>query len=101
MLEMQLGPSFPSPEVGNGFGLGFLVRIAPGLNPQPGSEGDYSWAGYRYLFLGRSPGRVGGRSDDSDTRPAGILSDLYERHGLPGHYRLGGIFSKKRDRARC
>jgi len=44
-LQMQLGPMFPSPEVGNGFGLGFLVRIAPGLNPQPGSVGDYCWAG--------------------------------------------------------
>jgi len=44
-LQLQLGPMFPSPEVGNGFGLGFLVRIAPGLNPQPGSVGDYCWAG--------------------------------------------------------
>ena len=44
-LQMQLGPMFPSPEVGNGFGLGFLVRMAPGLNPQPGSVGDYCWAG--------------------------------------------------------
>lgn len=44
-LQMQLGPMFPSPEVGNGFGLGFLVRIHPGMNPQPGSVGDYCWAG--------------------------------------------------------
>ena len=44
-LQMQLGPMFPSPEVGNGFGLGFLVRIDPGMNPQPGSVGDYCWAG--------------------------------------------------------
>jgi CubicO group peptidase (beta-lactamase class C family) len=44
-LQMQLGPMFPSPEMGNGFGLGFLVRIDPGMNPQPGSVGDYCWAG--------------------------------------------------------
>jgi CubicO group peptidase (beta-lactamase class C family) len=45
VLQKQLGPMFPSPEVGNGFGLGFCVRTAPGLNPQPGSVGDYCWAG--------------------------------------------------------
>jgi len=44
-LQMQFGPMFPGAEIGNGFGLGFLVRIAPGLNPQPGSVGDYCWAG--------------------------------------------------------
>ena len=54
-LEMQLGPSFPSPEVGNGFGLGFLVRIAPGLNPQPGSVGDYCWAGYLGTYFWVDP----------------------------------------------
>jgi CubicO group peptidase (beta-lactamase class C family) len=45
LLQLQLGPMFPSLEVGNGFGLGFCVRTAPGLNPQPGSVGDYCWAG--------------------------------------------------------
>ena len=55
MLQMQLGPSFPSPEVGNGFGLGFLVRIAPGLNPQPGSLGDYCWAGYLGTYFWVDP----------------------------------------------
>jgi len=55
VLQSQLGPSFPSPEVGNGFGLGFCVRIAPGLNPQPGSVGDYCWAGYLGTYFWVDP----------------------------------------------
>jgi len=35
----------PSPEMGQGFGLGFCVRTEPGLNPCPGSVGEYYWAG--------------------------------------------------------
>jgi len=35
----------PSPEMGQGFGLGFCVRTEPGINPCPGSVGDYYWAG--------------------------------------------------------
>lgn len=35
----------PTPEVGQGFGLGFAVRTDAGRNTMPGSVGDYSWAG--------------------------------------------------------
>jgi CubicO group peptidase (beta-lactamase class C family) len=35
----------PSPEVGQGFGLGFAVRTETGLNALHGSVGDYFWAG--------------------------------------------------------
>src|SRR5580704_7732239 len=35
----------PTPKVGQGFGLGFVVRIQEGRNPMPGSPGEYSWAG--------------------------------------------------------
>jgi CubicO group peptidase (beta-lactamase class C family) len=35
----------PTPEMGEGFGLGFLVRTQEGRNPLPGSVGDISWAG--------------------------------------------------------
>jgi CubicO group peptidase (beta-lactamase class C family) len=35
----------PMPEMGQGFGLGFGVRIAPGVNPMHGSVGDYAWGG--------------------------------------------------------
>jgi len=37
--------NMPTPELGLGFGLGFAVRTAAGLNPLPGSVGDYSWGG--------------------------------------------------------
>jgi CubicO group peptidase (beta-lactamase class C family) len=33
------------PEVGNGFGLGFMVRVADGKSSIPGSVGDYGWGG--------------------------------------------------------
>lgn len=55
VLKSQLGPMFPSPEVGNGFGLGFCVRTEPGLNPQPGSVGDYCWAGYLGTYFWVDP----------------------------------------------
>jgi CubicO group peptidase (beta-lactamase class C family) len=35
----------PTPEMGAGFGLGFLVRKDAGHNPLPGSVGDLSWSG--------------------------------------------------------
>lgn len=35
----------PTPEMGQGFGLGFAVRTALGRNPAPGSVGDFYWAG--------------------------------------------------------
>ena len=35
----------PTPKVGQGFGLGFVVRIQEGRNPMPGSPGEYYWAG--------------------------------------------------------
>jgi len=41
----QFVAMLPSPEMGQGFGLGFCVRTEPGLNPSPGSVGDYYWAG--------------------------------------------------------
>jgi len=35
----------PTPEMGQSFGLGFAVRTQPGHNPNPGSLGDFYWAG--------------------------------------------------------
>jgi CubicO group peptidase (beta-lactamase class C family) len=35
----------PTREMGQSFGLGFAVRTYPGMNPLPGSVGDYYWAG--------------------------------------------------------
>jgi CubicO group peptidase (beta-lactamase class C family) len=41
----QFEESSPTPEFGQGFGLGFCVRKEPGRNPVPGSAGDYYWSG--------------------------------------------------------
>jgi len=35
----------PTPEMGQGFGLGFCVRVAEGHNPLPGSIGNFYWTG--------------------------------------------------------
>ena len=35
----------PSPDVGQGWGLGFVVRTDQGKNPLPGSVGEYYWNG--------------------------------------------------------
>ena len=35
----------PARNVGQSFGLGFAVRTYAGVNPLPGSVGDYFWAG--------------------------------------------------------
>lgn len=40
-----LGAMAPTPARGQGFGLGFLVRLELGRNSVPGSIGDFSWAG--------------------------------------------------------
>ncbi len=41
----DLGFAQPSAAMGQGFGLGFAVRLEAGRNPLPGSPGDYYWAG--------------------------------------------------------
>ena len=39
------GAAVPSPSVGQGWGLGFVVRTEPGKNPLHGSVGEYYWNG--------------------------------------------------------
>ena len=39
------GDIAPTPEMGQGFRLGFAVRIAAGHNPLPGSVGTFYWTG--------------------------------------------------------
>ncbi len=39
------GAGAPIPEMGQSFGLGFAVRTHAGMNPLPGSVGDYFWGG--------------------------------------------------------
>jgi CubicO group peptidase (beta-lactamase class C family) len=35
----------PTRDMGQSFGLGFALRTHAGINPLPGSVGDYFWAG--------------------------------------------------------
>jgi CubicO group peptidase (beta-lactamase class C family) len=41
--------------LGYGFGLGFAVRLAPGIAATPGSQGDYTWAGYAGTYFWVDP----------------------------------------------
>jgi CubicO group peptidase (beta-lactamase class C family) len=45
----------PTPEMGEGFGLGFLVRKEVGHNPLPGSVGDFSWTGAHGTYFWVDP----------------------------------------------
>ena len=45
----------PTPEMGEGFGLGFLVRKEVGHNPLPGSVGDFSWSGAHGTYFWVDP----------------------------------------------
>lgn len=44
-VAQLFGPLAPTPEEGQGFGLGFAVRKQGGRNPLPGSVGEYYWVG--------------------------------------------------------
>ena len=45
----------PSPDMGQGFGLGFAVRTEQGRNPLPGSVGDYYWGGAQGTYFWIDP----------------------------------------------
>jgi len=45
----------PTPKVGQGFGLGFVVRTQEGRNPMPGSPGEYFWPAYGAPRFGLIP----------------------------------------------
>jgi CubicO group peptidase (beta-lactamase class C family) len=45
----------PTPEMGEGFGYGFLVRTQTGRNPLPGSVGDFSWDGAHGTYFWVAP----------------------------------------------
>src|SRR6516165_10211638 len=44
-LGGQFGSLKPDLDDGQGFGLGFAVRVTPGHNPYPGSVGEFYWVG--------------------------------------------------------
>jgi CubicO group peptidase (beta-lactamase class C family) len=45
----------PTREMGQSFGLGFAMRTHAGLNPLPGSVGDYYWAGVMGTYFWIDP----------------------------------------------
>jgi CubicO group peptidase (beta-lactamase class C family) len=51
----QFEESAPIPEFGQGFGLGFCVRKEAGLNPVPGSVGDFYWSGVHGTYFWVDP----------------------------------------------
>jgi CubicO group peptidase (beta-lactamase class C family) len=51
----RLGAMEPSARMGQGFGLGFMVRNEQGRNPLPGSPNDYSWAGGYGTYFWHDP----------------------------------------------
>lgn len=55
VVETRFGPLAPTPEMGQGFGLGFAVRTAVGHNPLPGSVGDAYWGGAHGTFFWVDP----------------------------------------------
>jgi CubicO group peptidase (beta-lactamase class C family) len=51
----QFEESAPTPEFGQGFGLGFCVRKEQGRNPVPGSAGDFYWSGVHGTYFWVDP----------------------------------------------
>lgn len=51
----QFEESSPTPEFGQGFGLGFCVRKEPGRSPVPGSVGDFYWSGVHGTYFWVDP----------------------------------------------
>jgi CubicO group peptidase (beta-lactamase class C family) len=45
VVASRSGDISPTPAMGQGFGLGFAVRMESGQNPLPGSPGSFYWTG--------------------------------------------------------
>jgi CubicO group peptidase (beta-lactamase class C family) len=54
-IVSALGELAPTPELGQGFGLGFAVRTQAGRSPLPGSVGDFFWAGITGTYFWVDP----------------------------------------------
>jgi CubicO group peptidase (beta-lactamase class C family) len=55
MTSDHLGGIAGSSYAGYGFGLGFAVRTAPGVNDNPGSVGEYLWGGAQGTYFWIDP----------------------------------------------
>jgi CubicO group peptidase (beta-lactamase class C family) len=74
----------PTPEMGQGFGLGFKVRKEEGRNPLPGSVGDFGWNGaYGTLFwVDPKEKLVAVLMEQNGTDAAGVANSRRNRHEM-------------------
>jgi CubicO group peptidase (beta-lactamase class C family) len=74
----------PTPEMGEGFGLGFLVRKANGHNPLPGSVGDFSWSGAHgtYFWVDPKERLVATLMLQNPFDGSGIVKSAHYRHEM-------------------
>jgi CubicO group peptidase (beta-lactamase class C family) len=74
----------PTAEMGQGFGLGFLVRKEAGHNPLPGSVGDFSWAGAHgtYFWIDPKERLVAVLMIQNPFDPQGLARSAQYRHEL-------------------
>ena len=82
---------------GYGYGLGFAVRIAPGLAPTAGSVGEFSWGGVAGTAFWVSPRDELG--SDPDAAGAGRLSALPP--AVPQHGQRGDPVNRRLTKRRC
>jgi CubicO group peptidase (beta-lactamase class C family) len=74
----------PTPEMGQGFGLGFMVRKEEGRNPLPGSVGDFSWLGAygTYFWVDPKEKLVACLMVQNATDATGIATSRRTRHEM-------------------
>jgi CubicO group peptidase (beta-lactamase class C family) len=74
----------PTSEMGEGFGLGFLVRKDVGHNPLPGSVGDFSWAGAygTYFWVDPKEKLVATLMVQNGFDERGLAKSTHDRHEM-------------------
>ena len=74
----------PTPEMGEGFGLGFLVRKDVGHNPLPGSVGDFSWSGAygTYFWVDPKEKLVATLMVQNAFNEKGLAKSAHDRHEM-------------------
>ena len=70
---------------GHGFGLGFAVRLQPGMAPYPGSVGQYFWGGAAGTQFWVDPKEdLWARADGAGAGPARVSARAVPQSGLRG-----------------
>ncbi|MGO8914972.1 MAG: serine hydrolase domain-containing protein [Stellaceae bacterium] len=74
----------PTPVAGNGFGLGFAVRKEAGVNPMPGSAGDFWWTGAHgtYFWVDPKEKLVATLMVQNSFDPKGLAENDHLRHEM-------------------